>query len=316
MPDASESVSVVIPAYGACPHLPEVVDALLAQTRPALEIIVVHSGRDDPGLALSSKADAVRVVHSERRLLAGAARNLGLQQARAEWVAFLDADVWPTRPWLECLLDAARGGPDRFVVGSLGAEVGGGYWGLCLWVTEFSSVHPYLPDGEQEGGASANMLVTAEALRRHGGFPTGFQPGEDTILAARLREAGMTQWFCAGAEARHYNVGGLRHYLAHQYGLGKWSAACRRAYPLRGALAARYWPLAPALWLARLVLILGRTWPRERAGWRKVAPLLPGILLGLLVWNLGFLSGLRVDIATLLDPGPEDRWRKNARDAP
>lgn len=318
MPEASDSVSVVIPAYGACPHLPQVVDAVLAQSRPALEIIVVHSGADDPGGALSQKSDAVRVVHGERRLLAGAARNLGLRQARGRWVAFLDADVRPTPTWLERLLEAAGGGPDRFVVGSIGYEVSGGYWGLCLWVSEFSAVHPYRPDGAQEGGASANMLVPAEALRRTGGFPTEFQPGEDTIAAARLREAGLTQWFCARAEARHYNVGGMRHTLAHQYRLGRWSAACRRAYPLRGHLGVKYWPLAPALWLGRLALILGRTWPRNRAGWRTVLPLLPGIVLGLLAWNLGFLSGLRLDMAALVERPPEDRWRPSngAHDAP
>lgn len=298
----NSDISVVIPAYGQCPHLPDVIDAILSQSIQPKEIIVAHSGSFDPTSVLTAKSDLIRVFHSDRRLLAGAARNLGAQHARGRWFAFLDADVKPTRTWLQRLIEAAGDRGDRLLVGSIGYEVSGGYWGLCLWVTEFSAIHPGLPDGEKVDGASANMMVPAEAFRRCGGFPTKFQPGEDTVLYARLREAGLTQFFCAAAEVRHYNPSGVRHYLGHQYKLGQWSAVCRRVLPLRGHLATRFWPLAPALWIGRLYLIVTRVWRKGGIELLKALPLLPGMVLGLLVWNVGFIRGLQTELSGLFDP--------------
>ncbi len=310
MSNLRSDVTVVIPAYGECPHLAEVVRALIVQSSLAKEIIVVHSGPFDPTSLLTVRSDLIRVFHSDQRLLAGAARNLGAQHARGRWIAFLDADVKPTRTWLERLIEAAGNCDGCFLVGAIGYEVSGGYWGLCLWTTEFSAIHPGLPDGEKVDGASANMMVPAEAFRRCGGFPTKFQPGEDTFLKARLREAGLTQLFCAGAEVRHYNPSGFRHYLGHQYKLGLWSAVCRRVLPLRGHLAAKYWPLAPALWVGRLYLIVTRVWRKGGIELLKALPLLPGMVLGLLVWNAGFIKGLRMELAGLFDspngPLPSD----------
>ena len=302
----TSDISVVIPAYGQCPHLPGVVDAILSQSVQPAEIVVAHSGPFDPTSVLTAKSDLIRVFHSDQRLLGGGARNLGARHARGRWFAFLDADVKPTRTWLECLIEAAGDRDDRFLVGAIGYEVSGGYWGLCLWMTEFSAIHPGLPDGEKVDGASANMMVPAEAFRRCGGFPTKFQPGEDTFLKARLREAGLTQLFCASAEVRHYNPSGFRHYLRHQYKLGLWSAVCRRVLPLRGHLAARFWPLAPALWIGRLCLIVARLWRKGGIELLKALPLLPGMILGLLVWNAGFLRGLRTELSGLFDATDED----------
>jgi len=225
-------------------------------------------------------------------MLAGTARNLGFREVRTEWVAFLDCDVVPEPGWLAALYGAACGAPNRFVVGAIDYAVSGGYWGLCLWATEFSGVHPYLPDGEVQGGASANMLIRSADIRRAGGFDEAFAAGEDSLLAARLRESGLQNWFCATARVAHFNISGVRHCLSHLAWLGRWSARCRQRVRLRGSAAARLWPLAPGLWAAKLGLIGARVL-RWGVGRRFLfLTLAPGITLGLLVWNFGFLRGL------------------------
>ena len=93
----TSDISVVIPAYGPCPHLPEVVDAILSQSVQPTEIVVAHSGPCDPTSVLTARSDLIRVFHSDRRLLGGGARNLGARHARGRRFAFLDADVKPTR---------------------------------------------------------------------------------------------------------------------------------------------------------------------------------------------------------------------------
>ena len=292
MPEPVADVTVVIPAYGPSPHLPRVIAALQAQTTRPRAIIVAHSGSSDPSDLLSHTSKNVQIFHRPQRMLAGTARNLGLKEVRTEWVAFLDCDVVPEPGWMAALYGAACGGPDRFVVGAIDYAVSGGYWGLCLWAAEFSGVHPYLPDGEVQGGASANMLVRSAEVRRAGGFDETFAAGEDSLLAARLRDAGLQNWFCATARVAHVNIPGARHCLSHLAWLGRWSARCRRRVQLHGSVAAHLWPLAPGLWVAKLGLIGARVvrWGNGRRF--LFLALAPGITLGLLVWNFGFLRGL------------------------
>ncbi len=292
MPVAEADVTVVIPSYGPSPHLPKVIAALRTQTLHAKAIIVAHSGAADPSGSLARADAAVQILHRPQRLFAAGARNLGLREVRTEWVAFLDSDVVPAPGWLAALLEAARGAPNRFVAGSIGHAVSGGYWGLCLWAIEFSGVHPYLPDGEVQGGASANLLARTADVRRAGGFDETFAAGEDSLLAARLRESGSGNWFCAAARGAHVNIPGWRHCLSHLFWLGGWSARCRRRVRLRGSAAAHVWPLALGLWVAKLTLIYARVLRWGKGQRLLFLALLPGITLGLLVWNCGFLRGL------------------------
>ena len=112
--------TVVIPAYGRCPHLPALLCALLDAAESPGEIIVSHSGPDDPTDAVAAISDRITVLHHPERLLAGAARNRGAAIANGQWLAFIDADVRPRPDWLQTLLAAARRAPDRFAVGWVG----------------------------------------------------------------------------------------------------------------------------------------------------------------------------------------------------
>ena len=86
------TVSVVIPCYNAAPFLRETLDSVLNQTRPPLEVIVVDDGSTDDSAAIAeSYGPAVRVIQQENQG-ESVARNRGMDEARGEWVALLDAD--------------------------------------------------------------------------------------------------------------------------------------------------------------------------------------------------------------------------------
>ncbi|MDE2149418.1 MAG: glycosyltransferase family 2 protein [Gammaproteobacteria bacterium] len=85
-------VSVVIPAYNAGNTIAETLCSVLAQTHRPLDIVVVDDGsRDDTREVLRSFGDAIRVIHQANSGI-GVARNRGLAEARAPFIALLDAD--------------------------------------------------------------------------------------------------------------------------------------------------------------------------------------------------------------------------------
>ena len=92
-------VSCIIPAFNAERYLAAAVASVLAQTRAAVEILVVDDGSTDATAAVAESLGApVRVL---RQANAGpaAARNHGVQASSGELLAFLDADdLWePTK---------------------------------------------------------------------------------------------------------------------------------------------------------------------------------------------------------------------------
>ena len=84
-----------MPAFNARPYIEEAIRSVLSQDYPAIELIVVDDGSQDgtPEVA-EGFGGRVRVL---RQTNAGpaAARNRGMEAARGEFIAFLDADdVW------------------------------------------------------------------------------------------------------------------------------------------------------------------------------------------------------------------------------
>jgi hypothetical protein len=90
-------VSVVVPAYNAADTLTDTLDSLLAQSAAAWEAIVIDDGSTDATGDIAARyARWDRRVRLARQPHAGeaAARNIGIQLARFDWLLFLDADDW------------------------------------------------------------------------------------------------------------------------------------------------------------------------------------------------------------------------------
>lgn len=85
------SVSVVIPTYDRRALVLRALDSVLAQIRPADEVIVVDDASGDGTVDALSRLPVTLLVQ-ERRRGVSAARNRGVVAARGDWVAFLDSD--------------------------------------------------------------------------------------------------------------------------------------------------------------------------------------------------------------------------------
>ena len=88
-------VSVVIPTWNRASLVCDAIDSILAQDWRALQIIVVDDGStDDTSHVLARYGDAIEYFYQPNAGQASA-RNLALEQARGEFISFLDSDdIW------------------------------------------------------------------------------------------------------------------------------------------------------------------------------------------------------------------------------
>lgn len=89
--------SLIVPAFNVAKTMPRTLNALLAQTHPAFEVIIVDDGSTDTTADIArdfARDPRVRLIQQTNRGLAGA-RNTGLNAARGEVIGFCDADdLW------------------------------------------------------------------------------------------------------------------------------------------------------------------------------------------------------------------------------
>jgi len=117
--------SVIIPLYQKRHRIEACLASVMAQTHPALEVLVVDDGSTDGGGELAQGMATGR-LHYVRQVNQGAsaARNHGLRLAKGSYVAFLDADDTWLDGHLEALALLASRHPAATIVGSGWSESG------------------------------------------------------------------------------------------------------------------------------------------------------------------------------------------------
>lgn len=114
--DTDIEISVVIPTFNVASYVDELVNSIRSAVGVRLEIIIVDDASDDgtwDRLIAHQEADErVRVVRSLGRG-GGQARNLGVEMARGEYLAFADGDDFiPPHAYAHMLEIARRSGAD------------------------------------------------------------------------------------------------------------------------------------------------------------------------------------------------------------
>lgn len=90
-------ISIIIPVYNTEAYLPKCLNSVLNQTHWSFEALVVVDGSPDRSAEICDQYAArdarIRVIHTENGGISHA-RNLALDVARGEYIAFLDSDDW------------------------------------------------------------------------------------------------------------------------------------------------------------------------------------------------------------------------------
>lgn len=109
---ASPLISIIMPVYNAAGFLTRAVQSAQAQTYRNIEILLIDDCSTDNTVevaqALAKSDPRIRVFRQPQNGGPSAARNRGLQEAKGEWLAVLDADDAYTPQRLERMLQTAR----------------------------------------------------------------------------------------------------------------------------------------------------------------------------------------------------------------
>ena len=114
-------ITVVASVYNNGQYLPKFMDSILGQTYRDFELILVDDGSADGSAETcdqqAARDERVRLFHKPNGGLSSA-RNLGIEQARGEYIIFPDPDDWVELDYLEKLLSIReRNGADLSICG-------------------------------------------------------------------------------------------------------------------------------------------------------------------------------------------------------
>jgi glycosyltransferase involved in cell wall biosynthesis len=195
-------VSAVIPVHNGASFLNESIPSLLRQTFALKEIIIVDDCSTDKSVKIAKEIacqskGVVKVYCRSHKSGAAAARNLGCELAKAEWVLFMDADDYAEPTLLQWELDAI--------------ESYAGEWGVSP-ILAYSAYQSFNTLGDTLAGiyrsqpvrpdeifgyelvrnriSTSGLLVKRESFYQAGGFDTALKYSEDYDLWLRLAGLG------------------------------------------------------------------------------------------------------------------------------
>ncbi len=221
-------VSVYIPCYNAEKFLDRVIPALMAQTHPITEVLIIDDGSIDATVAVARRYEnttkyPIRVIQHDGNKGLGAARNTGVRESKTELIASLDADCAPRPDWLEKLM---RHLSDESIAGAGGKLIESVILGVA---DKWRAVHM-----SQQWGPSViinpeflyghSNVFRVSAIKKTGYYDEQFRTNaEDYHMSVALLKAGYRLIYEPQAEVLHLKTDTIRSVLTAYWRYGYWS---------------------------------------------------------------------------------------------
>lgn len=97
-------ISIIVPVYKVEKYLHRCLDSIVAQNFTDWECILVDDGSPDGSGKIcdeyAEKDGRFKVFHQENQRVS-AARNKGLDNAKGEWIGFVDSDDWVSKDYFQ-----------------------------------------------------------------------------------------------------------------------------------------------------------------------------------------------------------------------
>jgi len=225
-------VSVIVCSYNGSRTIGETLATLENLAYDDYEVIVVDDGSTDQTSAIATRYK-VKLFRTENNGLS-AARNLGMNAASGDIVAYIDDDAYPDPHWLTFLASGLRDTEHAGIGGPNIAPPGDGVVADCVANAPGGPVHVLLSDRLAEHIPGCNMAYRRDKLLEIGGFDPRFRvAGDDVDVCWRLQERGWTIGFAPAAVVWHHRRGSLRGYLKQQKGYAKAEALLAQKWPAK-----------------------------------------------------------------------------------
>ena len=230
---AYPNVSVVVCVYNGERTIDSCLASLEKLNYPNYEVIVVNDGSTDETRQIAESYDTIRLVNQENQGLS-AARNVGIQAATGEIIAFTDADCMADPDWLTYLVARFQSSEFGAVGGPNFSPPDDSFVASCVAVSPGAPTHVLLDDEAAEHIPGCNMAFRREALEAIKGFDPIFRAaGDDVDLCWRLQNKGYKIGFSPAAVVWHFRRNTVRDYLKQQRGYGKAEALLFFKHPCR-----------------------------------------------------------------------------------
>lgn len=204
-------ITIIIPLYNKETSIANALRGVLVQTYQDFEVVVVDDGSTDGSAAVieTFTDPRIRLVRQENAGVS-AARNKGIEEARGEYVAFLDADdVWMPGFLIEIAalqreFPQCRAQATNYVFNSNGVKSP-----TILRKIPFSAERGVLVNYFEVASCShppvwtSAVCIERALLQEIGGFPVGIKSGEDLLTWAKV--AVRTDWAYSMREMAQYN---------------------------------------------------------------------------------------------------------------
>ena len=204
-------VSVVVTTYNQAPFIASALESVFAQTRPADEVIVVDDGStDETPQRMALYRDRIVSLRQPNQGVA-CSRNVGIQRARGELLAFLDGDdLWEPEKLARQIV-AAGAYPDAGLIAVDGVQfTDAGIMRQSLFPAQIARLFA-------DGAVSVSVDVSRHLLRENVIWTTS----QVMIPARVLKTVGLSDpefrlvsdWDLYLRIAEHYPATFLRHRL-------------------------------------------------------------------------------------------------------
>lgn len=201
------SIAFIIPHMGRESLLIETLDSIAKLDRPLLDLsLVVVSKNDSFSDELLAYKDVLNIIFLKVDLSVTISdqRNIGVTHTKANYLAFIDADIELSPNWLiEMLLLLKQ--PDIVLASAIQLA--------SKSATQLEHVRVLLSnlsiDCEMEFLPGRNLLLSYESFTKSGGFPSELVTCEDYVFTQKVSEQGKLYY---SSKASYVHLGEDKHY--------------------------------------------------------------------------------------------------------
>jgi len=221
--------AIIVPFKDLNEYVFECIEGCLGQSLQDFELILLPDNAiDKQQIAKRFGKQAmqkIRIIPTGSKLppsAPSAKRNIGIENTKAEFLAFIDSDAYPQPQWLESALPLLRdpkvgavGGPNLVPKNvGLGEEIAIKSMHLTsTWEGVQATGQNYKGFEVRKEFASSNILSKRKLLLEIGKFDVDFPTGEDMKLCAKIRENGKLILFNRETAVHHHNRTSLGKHL-------------------------------------------------------------------------------------------------------